>query len=1468
MGVTMRVGCGLAAAVLLVGCGDRGTPGQKAADRAQRVRQKAAEQVRRAVASVDQPKDLARIVREEANRDLRLAALEKLTDQRLLAELVAEGADMEARQRAVLKVTDPQLLVELQPWTDADRARAETNTVLLATLATRAWLAPIRKIAVEKTADAALLARVALTDPSAPVRKAAALGLSDPSCLQRMATNDPAWYVRRAAADRIADESLLAAIAQEDPDAAVSRAALVRLTNETAVLDVALRNTSPGVRARALAKLVSDESLAAFVRMTHDLDLQAQAYDRMKAATRLKAEVAPWMEAPAAEATADQALLATLAEKALRADVRRTAVGRLADQAVLGRVALSDAAEEVRQAAAARLEDQAGLRAVARQGRDSDARAVAIAKLNDPVLLLDVIGRSNEVFGVRQAAVRALKGEANLKKLAEDPDLPDGLRAEAVAGVHDQDFLARRIVVEDGWATRGAIERSLTNSILRNRVEPWIKESATQSVTDPTLLTRIAVEALNVGVRASAVARLTDRSVLSKLAIDTNCPPSVRSAAVGRLDDQVLLASLVNDTNVPRLVRAAAVKQIGSQAELAAIATHDGWDDDIRAEAVERLADTSRLASIAGSTNAPVEVRLAAVKRMDDQESLARIAIGDADSRVRKAAEGRLSDESIRARIRPWSNSQATQAVTDPALLARIARQSHVQSVRKTAVDALSDPAVLGDVALKDADKDVRAAALRRVTDPSVLARVAEKDVDADNRRLATERISDQSLLTSIARNDRHNDVRQAAIERMTNQVVLSDLARTEANDKARLAAFARMTDAMLLETTAPWVKPEAVRTVSDRFLLARMTRTAGDTKVRAAAMSQLAGDTNQPPAVAYEWLAHLFQKEGKPDDAVLAMLMATVAYDQAPGQNSELSLATFERALELRGLSAVQQGVSALKADAPAGGKLSLSDVVAAVNDASRGPLNCREEQLVVDVTREFRQILSEKKSDSETTSVHYATGDIAFSSALGLAMIRRRDDWPYIERYLASDAYHPRFAGYLGAMAASDASFEQMLLAHPSAMIRANAVIALEKAAPDGEKDLLVRCAGAWHPAGGATNEAIRLLQGALDDERHVVRVMALRGLAKHGVAVPLETVKRTIASTDAWRRKYTLGCMVFFITSAVDPSLNGRQFTFPGSTYSEQAVDCTLLQAGYGLVGGHEALSDEAFDWLLQQLKLSPGDGYPVFHLSSASDREGYRVEFAQPLTADRLNADVLLGLAKHAPSHSGRLLAALRQADPYGRLILLQATERIATNSEVRALLWRIAEGEGQAAEQAAYREEIYTRKVAEVSKGLGWNQTVNYSAVREYAETLAGLIWKQSRRISISQLAATAEDTAELERLGALLSDGDSARGALLALLSRGPDTLAAHAPADLLTNTDAEVRMCAAIARLTREDVPEARTALASALKGDDDRISFAARLALQAQTPALREAVRSVRVSKPVSVAGYLVRRVATESR
>lgn len=1438
--------------VLIAGCGREEGPQAVPPEPGKAVQ--TAVEIEKEISLPTRPAELAGIVREDASREARLAALARIEAEPLLAELVEDGADVEARRIAWSKIQDPVLLARLEPWVNAEAAMAVEDPALISKLATRAWLAPIRKIAVERCEDAEALSAVATADPSGVIRKMAVNKIADTNLLARIAREDQApWYVRQAALEKIDDPGVLAVAAQRDGDGAVARAALARLTDEAAILDAALNSGLASVRRQAVDALNQQGMLARFVRETRDGALQRIAFGRLTD-ERLKQEVAPWLEPKAAGEVSDQNLLAQLAESGLSDAVRAAAVERLENPGLLARIATSDSGEIVREAAVGKIADQAVLRQIATEG-PADIRAAAVAKLEDPALLEALAVSTNESYDVRSAALSAMQDDGALMRMAGSEALDPSLRSIAVQKIRDEEFLARMVRAEPLETLRDGAFRSVTNETLRTELKPWATASETRRMgEDKALMARIAAEAADDDVRQAAAEMLDDQPLLFSIACSARFSAQARKAAVIAIRDPASLDFLAGATNFPAEVREAALAKSTNAILMASIAQSPDTDYlaiQVRASAIRKLEDQALLERIGTSTNEPAAIRLEAVKRLKTQDALVGIALADPDEKVRSAAQAGVTNAVLLAELSPWFSSAAAAATTDPSLLRRLARESKVAAVRKAAILRVADPAVVAEGAESDADATVRQAALALVSDPDALARIASKDADAETRRLAVERLSDQTVLESIAREDAASTVRQAAVARLENQAALAELARHEPDAGVRLAAERRVVEPALRLDVDLWTKPDEVRKEESPFLLARMAATAGAGDVRKAAIEQLTQSSNQVALVAYEWLAHRLIQEGKQDDAILATLLATLQYLQDPQKPIALCQELHSRTLDLHGSAVLQAGLKSLAGESENAGRISLDDVSSAVRKMSGRGLDCESAQLVEDAVGAFRKALAIKPGAAKPEPDRFLGGDIAYVAALGLAMLQREEDWPFIERYLASDAYHPVFSPHIRAMAERNPEFDKKLLSHPSPMIRAAALIALEKPAPAVEGDSLVRCAGAWHPEGGLTNEAARVLEAALDDARHVVRVMALRGLSRLGRAAPLEKIKQAMTTSQEWRDRYTRG--------SFEIPIDGAMYYFVTDGPSSDAIDCALLQSGFVAMSLCDDLDAASFTGCVERIS-GLGREYPGFSLSTNTVEHGYRIERAETVSSDKMNADIADLLERHAPRHAAAMTLAVKEAEPYRRMVLLQAVGPIATNATMRELLWRIAE---EKEDGEAYENRLYEEKVSEVSKNLGWNQTVNYSGISDWAARVAGSILGQSRCLAVNHLAATAEDPAELERLAALLGDGQTARAALLVLLNRDSAFIERHAPDALLKDESPDVRLCTALVRLVAADSADVRTVLADVLKGEPDRVALAARVGLQTKSPAIIETVLKAEGIDPVSVAGHLIRRL-----
>ena len=156
----------------------------------------------------------AEIARHDDHWEVRETALQKLTDQSVIIEIAKNDKVSNVRKAAVEKITDQAALSEI--------AKTDQNT-------------DVRKDAVKKLDDQAALTGIAKTDKGWPVREAAVLKLTDPRILAEIARNDCDNFVRKAAAANLhlMDQEVFAEIAKYDRDSAVRNAAIERLTART-----------------------------------------------------------------------------------------------------------------------------------------------------------------------------------------------------------------------------------------------------------------------------------------------------------------------------------------------------------------------------------------------------------------------------------------------------------------------------------------------------------------------------------------------------------------------------------------------------------------------------------------------------------------------------------------------------------------------------------------------------------------------------------------------------------------------------------------------------------------------------------------------------------------------------------------------------------------------------------------------------------------------------------------------------------------------------------------------------------------------------------------------------------------------------------------------------------------------------------------------------------------------------------
>jgi hypothetical protein len=162
------------------------------------------------------------------------------------------------------------------------------------------------------------------------------------------------------------------------------------------------------------------------------------------------------------------------------------------------------------------------------------------------------------------------------------------------------------------------------------------------------------------------------------------------------------------------------------------------------------------------------ELRLAGVHELgsdpDDVAVLVGLAREDADTRVRRAAAGRVDNVSVLASIALSDPDEALRAETADRLTA-IASGDR-QDLARQALGALRDQKYIGTVARTSPLEAIRTEAIGRLSDPKALSAVARHTADGRAAALATERIQDRAELLNIAAKTDHKDAGVSALER------------------------------------------------------------------------------------------------------------------------------------------------------------------------------------------------------------------------------------------------------------------------------------------------------------------------------------------------------------------------------------------------------------------------------------------------------------------------------------------------------------------------------------------------------------------------------------------------------------------------------------------------------------------------------------------------------------------------------
>ena len=402
------------------------------------------------------------------------------------------------------------------------------------------------------------------------------------------------------------------------------------------------------------------------------------------------------------------------------------------------------------------------------------------------------IAMTDEDHDVRLAAVRKLADQALLAEIA-------------VSGDDDVNFIATERLTVDRYLAQVAFDNK----------SPWsTRKYATERISDPALLAKIALSAPDWVVRCAAIrnSHLTDQTVLEQAATQESNGWALSAVAkklankelrdkLNKLfvDDKVELARniLALDNSAPVL------RWFGE--------CRDPFLNTLGRSLSKELFESDDLPEIPDGPNIRHLIARLKLASQDPiiQKKLPGIELRlTIEDRVVRYTMGDVLGEYVHLTLLQDGNELvAVTAKTDfPEVLSKNTRfvpakipemklfdsmfehanfteqelseliNSEITEVALAAVSRIAAPSRIRETARTGKYTIVRMAAVRRITDQDFLAKIALEDKDLRVRAAALKGISDQPLLAAVAHSRNSNDLRVYAVSKLTDRALLNEI--------------------------------------------------------------------------------------------------------------------------------------------------------------------------------------------------------------------------------------------------------------------------------------------------------------------------------------------------------------------------------------------------------------------------------------------------------------------------------------------------------------------------------------------------------------------------------------------------------------------------------------------------------------------------------------------------------------------
>ncbi|MBR0352751.1 MAG: hypothetical protein IJH53_06060 [Oscillospiraceae bacterium] len=253
-----------------------------------------------------------------------------------------------------------------------------------------------------------------------------------------------------------------------------------------------------------------------------------------------------------------------------------------------------------------------------------------------------------------------------------------------------------------------------------------------------------------------------------------------------------------------------------------------------------------------------IDRTVAAVRRISDRNKLFEIATTAYNGRVKEAAVGGITDQTMLAKLAlsapeygDYVGGPAVRRIRDKALLYGIAMRAGNREVAKFAAEAVDDRDQLAAMAMGAAHEAARRSAVKRITDQAVLAQIAVQSRDRWTADDAARLVRDPEQALKVAMSDRECAVHCAYI--LSDPAALRKVACEAPTERARCAAISKLDDQQMLRqiacgTSSTEERKEAVKRLRDADALIDVLQRESDPDIRRWAVSGLRNGMEEQP--------------------------------------------------------------------------------------------------------------------------------------------------------------------------------------------------------------------------------------------------------------------------------------------------------------------------------------------------------------------------------------------------------------------------------------------------------------------------------------------------------------------------------------------------------------------------------------------------------------------------------------------